>query len=86
MINSPQPRGGASYWLTVIGKWWIRLVAFLFVLGTAIAAIIALFRFITGNPEWEGIVMVPEVLVFGLLLCLPGVALFAAGRLIAPRN
>ena len=82
MINNLQPHSGIAYRLTVIGKWWVGLVAFFFVLGTAIAVAIALFRFLRGNPEWQGIVMVPEVFIFSILLCLPGVAIFVLGRLL----
>lgn len=83
MTGSPQPSTGIAYWLTVIGKWWVGLIALFFVLGTAIALAVALYRFITGNPEWEGIVMVPEGLVFAVLLCVPGAALLGIGRLLS---
>lgn len=74
--------GGIAYWLIIIGKWWVRLVIGLFASGTVVAMIIFLVRFLTGNPEWEGIVMLPEVLVFAILLCLPGAALLGIGRLL----
>jgi hypothetical protein len=83
MTDSPQRRAGIAYWLTVIGKWWVGLIVLFFVLGTAVALAVALYRFIKGNPEWEGIVMVPEVLVFVVLLCLPGAALLGIGRLLS---
>jgi hypothetical protein len=86
MTENLGARRRIANWLTVIGKWWVLLIAGLFALGTAVAMIIFLIRFLTGNPEWAGIVMFPEVLVFAILLCLPGAAIFAVGRLFKSRN
>ncbi|HEY1710257.1 MAG TPA: hypothetical protein VGG10_18450 [Rhizomicrobium sp.] len=83
-MEGDQPiQNGVGRRLSRIGKWWVGLIAALWLISTVIAAIVALYRFFTGNPEWEGIVMIPEILVFSVLLSLPGLVLLLLGRLIA---
>ena len=76
---------GIGKLLSTIGKWWMGLIAFLLVSGLAFAAAVSLFRFVTGNPEWQGIVMAPLVFGLSLLIASPGFALFVVGRLLETR-
>ena len=86
MINNTGRRNGVAHRLTIIGKWWVASIAIVFVVGTAFALVISLFRLLVGNPEWEGIVMLPIVFILVVMLCLPGAGLFAVGKLLGRRS
>jgi hypothetical protein len=64
-----------------IGGAWVALVVVVLLL----AAAVALMKFVAGNAEWEGVVMLPTASVFGAVVASPGSLLLAVGLLLERR-
>lgn len=76
--RSPPTLARALIW---IGGIWLALV----LAALLLAAAAALSKLVRGDPEWEGVVMLPVASVFGAVLASPGALLLAVGLVLARR-
>jgi hypothetical protein len=64
------------------GGVWVGLVA----AALLFLVVGSLWKLITGDPEWEGIVMLPVASVFCAAVASPGLLLLALGLLLGRRS
>jgi hypothetical protein len=70
-MNESRASAATARVIVWIGGAWVGLVVAVLVL----AAAAALSKLMTGDPEWEGVVMLPIASVFGAVVASPGALL-----------